>query len=129
MAALEMQEPELDNDLEVDEDGNVTGQIRIVRNSECCGDEMKEANFEIDWSPDAEDALKLEEHKGEGHSLSVDQGDPEGTEEGGGRYAKSFFGAQIDFSIRCECQPEGAEPLVEYTWSDKIAASEMDDLT
>lgn len=42
------------------EDGIVTGSVRIVVTSECCGDELKESNFdvEVDLTNEIEDALE-----------------------------------------------------------------------
>lgn len=50
-------EPELDIDIE---NGVVTGTVRIVLTSECCGDELKEATFdvEIDLAKELEDELR-----------------------------------------------------------------------
>ena len=128
LCALNFEEPEIENDLEVDEEGTVTGTVRIVRTSECCGEEMKEAIFDIDWTPDSE-GVKLiqDEHTGEGHELTLNADDPEQVEESGGRYKKSFFGASIAFRIGCHCQKEPADPLIEGEWSDKVSASSMDE--
>src|SRR5690242_2833252 len=35
-------------DLEINEDGLITGQVRFVLTSDCCGDEMKEYTFDIE---------------------------------------------------------------------------------
>lgn len=48
-ASLELQEPEPESDPEIDgESGIVTCEVRIVRNSACCGEEMKEATLELE---------------------------------------------------------------------------------
>jgi hypothetical protein len=44
--AFEAQEPEADG-LDI-EGTTVTGSVRLVLNSECCSEEMKEANFDVD---------------------------------------------------------------------------------
>lgn len=67
--ALEFQEPEeqsFDEDLQLTEDegtvvGSVSANIRIFRNSECCGEEMKEATLEISEEVTIEHD-KLEDH-------------------------------------------------------------------
>ncbi len=142
--ALEFQEPE-EESFEVEglevitKDGAVSATasatVRISRNSECCGDTMKEATFEM-----SEEFVinhdKLEEHlvekEGggwawkEGCALIANNEDPEQVEEGGGRYAKSYFGASVDYSVTCECGK--GDELHEGTIEDKVAASEMDDV-
>lgn len=141
--ALEFQAPE-EESFEVDgletiaEDGTVAATasttIRISRNSECCGDTMKEATLEMS-EEFIIDHDKLEEHLvkkedgswawKEGCALTAKNEDPEQVEEGGGRYTKSYFGASVAYSITCECGK--GDELHESTLEDKIAASEMDD--
>jgi hypothetical protein len=41
--------------------GTINAEIRIVRTSECCGDDIKEATFEPDIN------VKIKGHHGEGH--------------------------------------------------------------
>ena len=134
--SLDLGDPEL-NDSGVDkidetEKGvsiRVHGSIRIVRSSECCGDEIKEANF------DFEEDFEVAGHKGEeGHEFEIDDGDLEATEEGGSRYKKAYYGVSWSPEISCSCgeevklvAEEGKEPgTIEF--SDKVAASEMDEL-
>lgn len=53
-------EPEIDN-LDFDtESGMLSGSVRVVLNSECCGDEVKEAYLEVeeDYSADLESFRK-----------------------------------------------------------------------
>lgn len=127
--AMEMQEPEV-QDFSLDnkvENGIVillvTGQIRIVRTSECCGDEIKEANF------DFADEFEIEGHVGEGHEFEIEEGDVNPIEEGGGRYQKSFFGVDWTPHITCSCGEEVKTKEDSYiSFTDKIAASWMDDL-
>lgn len=141
--ALEFQEPE-EESFEVEgldqisEDGTVAATaaatVHLSRNSECCGDTMKEATLEMS-EEFVIDHDKLEEHlvkkEGggwawkEGCELTAKNEDPEQVEEGGGRYAKSYFGASMAYSVTCECG-KGNE-LHESILEDKVAASEMDD--
>lgn len=133
---LELQDPEL-NGYEVEKKGegeigailNIQGSIRIVRNSECCGEEIKEGNFDFD------DEFEVDGHKGEGHEFEIDEGDLEPIEEGGSRYKKSYYGVTWMPEITCSCGQEVKLPLKEgetepapIEFSDKMAASEMDDL-
>lgn len=128
--SLEMGDPEV-NTIDI-QDGVITAQVRIVRNCAECGTEMKEANFdpEVDLH-DAMDAEELSKHFDEdgheldGHELSVNEGDCEGTEEGGSRYAKSFFGFNLSFEVMCSCSTEA---IYNGDLNDKIQASAMDEL-
>lgn len=118
---LEFAEPEVEN-LEVNEDGHVTGEIRIHRDCADCGNELKEATFEID--------VDLSEkvgdgHKGEGHELEIHEDSVEQIEEGGGRYKKSYFGARVEFHLTCEC---GKLEDASGEYEDKLAASSMDEM-
>ncbi len=120
-----MQEPEVD-DVSFDLDGRmVTADVRIVRNSECCGDEMKEHSFnteqelpdELDKKIDA--ILKDDpEAEFEAEESGVDQ-----LEEGGGRYKKSYYGYTLTVAIKHVDKELGTVELI-----DKVAASEMDEL-
>lgn len=143
-SALEFQEPEeesfeVENLDHISDDGTVTAtmhaSIKIERNSECCGETMKEASLEMseEFTLDHD---KLEEHLvkkedggwawKEGCELTAAADDPEQVEEGGGRYAKSFFGASITYRVTCECGK--GDELHESTIEDKIAASSMDEV-
>lgn len=122
-AGLETQEPEVTEEFD-SETGNVSAEVRLVRNSECCGDEMKEANFSFEESvPD--EIIKA--HQGDGHELEA-AFDAETIEEGGGRYAKSFYGVTLSVGIRCSCQAPADELLWTHEFSDKVSASEMEEL-
>lgn len=137
--SLEMQEPESndidlsDNREDADDEIEITYSIRIVRNSECCGDEIKEANF------DGSISVKVEGHYGDDHTLSLNEDSLESDETGGGRYKKSYYGFTAEVSIECscgedvavlECSGDGSADWEEnrISFSDNIAASEMDDL-
>lgn len=112
MVSLDFQDPEV-SDLEYD-DGKITASVRILRNCAECGEEMKEATLEVD--------LDVEFCSGEGHVVSVEDKLSQ-LEEGGGRYAKSYFGAEGTFDLKCSCGK-----TAEVQWSDKVAASEMEEL-
>lgn len=128
MCSLNFEDPELEDGPAID-GLTVTATVRIARTSECCGDEVKEATFELETDVDAE---VIEPHLGEdgdprdGHDLSVEEDGVDQVEEGGGRYQKSYFGASLSFKVRCSCQ---GEPVFEGTVSDKVAASGMDELS
>lgn len=118
-------EPEFQDGPDIDEDGRITGSVRIVRATECCGDEAKEAIFDVE---EEIDEVVANAHNGDGHQLSVECDHLDPVEEGGGRYAKSYFGASCSLEVRCSCQKEGDEALVVIEWSDKIPAGQMDEI-
>lgn len=122
---LEFQDPELDGDLEVSEDG-VTCNIRLVRTCSECGQEMKEATLEMsgDLPEQAVDHLKEHEEDETPHELEIEENGIDQIEEGGGRYKKSYFGASVDYKITCSC----GQFEVTGTVSDKIPASHMEEL-
>lgn len=114
---LEMGDVEAD-DLECS-DGNLTGSIRIVRNCADCGNELKEARFDLDESVDLSHNERPADFE---HEVAV-EANLEPLEESGGRYKKSYYGAFGHFSLRCTC-----EATLEVKWTDKLPASSMDDL-
>ena len=115
--SLEFQEPEVEDDPQVDSDGEVTCSVRLVRTSECCGDELKTATLEMSGK-----VIIPDEHKD--HDLGARVEQVSQVEEGGGRYAKSYFGAEVEIEVHCACQDV---TLANITLTDKIAASEMDE--
>lgn len=122
---LELQEPEIDNleISEVDDNGTVyiSSTIRIVRNSECCGDEMKEYTF------DNEFAVTVVGHRGKKCELSIDDGSIDAFEESGSRYAKNFYGFSWTPEVTCLCgKPVEFEEGLDFT--DKVQASYMDEI-
>lgn len=130
-ASLSFEEPTVES-LEVSEDGIVTCTVSLSRTSECCGEEMKTAELELEEDLGA----VLEEHcdKGEEredgedeHELDVEEDNVDQIEEGGGRYQKSYFGARVSFSVTCSCQPKDSSPLHSGSFEDKVAASEMEE--
>lgn len=143
---LEFQDPEdvnLDmNDEELTDDGElallVSMSCRIVRNCSECGQELKEATIEANDEEILVESETLKDHVilivkdgrntydwKDGHGdLALNEESVEPIEEGGGRYAKSFFGAKVGFSITCKCGGVLHEGDVE----DKVAASAMDEL-
>jgi hypothetical protein len=129
-ASLNSEEPEV-NSIDIDTNGSITCEVRIVRTSECCGDEMKSASFDCGESiPDEivkKHSGKIEGTEDDEHELEVIEGDVEATEEGGGRYAKSFYGFNLTFTVRCSCQKDTDPDLYEGSFDDKIAASHMDE--
>lgn len=119
-ATLEFQDPE-ESLTEFDpETGHIEAEYRIIRNCADCGTEMKEATITFD---EQLDSSITDAHTGDGHGLSAEFS-AEQYEEGGGRYAKAYFGVELTVTITCEC---GSVNEV-LTLVEKEAASSMDDL-
>lgn len=117
--SLELQDPEV-NDLQLDDDGTITASVRVVRNCQDCGTEMKEATFDVSLEvPEVTHTVGADRDKCQ---LSVEDNLSQ-LEEGGGRYKKSYYGAEGTFNLTCTC---GAK--AEVQWSDKIDASSMDEI-
>lgn len=53
--SLEEGEPEVIDWNFCEDDGTLTGEVRLARLSECCGDELKEAFFSVDASFECDD--------------------------------------------------------------------------
>jgi len=124
---LEMREPEVTQDPEIDADGHVTAEVRIVRECSDCGTELKEASLSLEGDVEAE---LVKEHSGEGHELSVEQEDVEATERNTPakkpRYSKAFFGAEMTVAVICSCKDD--EPVAKVHMSDEVQASAMDEM-
>ena len=115
-------EPEVDIDL--NDDGTFSGNVRIVLTHDECGTELKEAAFE--FNDEVPDDIAVE-HKGEGHQLELEVGSTELTTrgEGSGRYMKTFYGHSTTVDLTCECQTDG---LWSTDFTDEVQASHMDEL-
>lgn len=130
-------DPEVEN-LEVDDEGNVSMSVRIVNTCAECGDEMTEASMDIEVERDAY-CQDWDEHIKEKHEANEEGEIPEGKEpvlevseagsertsrsEGKGRGMKTFYGAKIDFEVKCKC-----EWTATGTAEDDVQASSMDEL-
>jgi len=119
-----MQDPEV-NDLSMD-GGNVTAEVRIVRNSACCNDEMKEYNFstEVEIPEEIQQKMDAIQEKDPDAEFTVEEGGIDQLEEGGHRYKKSYYGFTLTARIMHDKDELGTVEL-----SDKIEASSMDELT
>lgn len=114
-------EAEVDQDLELN-DGTISGSVRVVRRSACCGEEIKELVYELE-----EDITeKLEGHLEDGdHELELDAEDPEVDESGGGRYAKNMIQVTVNYTVKCSCQKD---PVHEGSLTHSEAASSFEEL-
>lgn len=121
--ALETQEPEV-NSYDVDGHnggGTVTCEARVVRTSECCYEEMKEFNYELEESFE-HDCPKAGED--EEPTYSVEEPDLNVDESGGGRYQKNMITCWGTATVTCDlCEAE-----IEVELKDEAAASFFDEL-
>ena len=134
LASLETQEPELENSGL--SGGTITAEFHVVRQSACCGEDMKEYTFELeqDVTDQLEAHLKSKEHlkANEGQEDSVDDvdweleiTDEENTESGGNRYRKNMLGVTANFTVKClTCSGEAASGGL----SDAVAASDFEEM-
>jgi len=130
LCSLEMQDPEV-NDVSYDEENqSVSVEVRILRNSACCGDEMKDYTFNTDQElPDTlvarMAAIKKEHPDAE---FDAQEGGVDVLEEGGSRYKKSYYGytLTVDFVAIVDGK---ADTIGTVEVTDKIEASGMDELT
>lgn len=150
---LEMEDPEVTSELNIDEDGFITGEVRIARSCAECGAELKEATFQVDEQVDltAERAARHSQQVADGreHELQIEHSDPQPVEERGSGRARSYFGASLDYVVTCSCEDapsvafgsakseeteeqrskrEAERWRVDGTWEDMVGASEMDEL-
>jgi hypothetical protein len=118
-------EPEVD--LDFNEDGSYSGQVRIVLTHDECGQELKEASFDFEGEVPEE---VIKKHRGDGHvlDLEADSGELTSRYEGKGRYTKTFYGYDVALNLTCNCQEHGAESLWQGSATDDIQASYMDEL-
>ena len=122
-----MQDPEV-NSIELQaEPGSIviSAEVRIVRNSACCNDEMKEYTFNTDHEVSVELADKIQAiwDKTPEVEFDVEEAGVDMLEEGGHRYKKSYYGYTLQVAIKHDGNTIGT---VEIT--DKIEASSMDEL-
>jgi hypothetical protein len=136
-ASLDTQDPEVQS-ISIDKNGTISGEVRIVRNSSCCGYEMKEANFSFEIEPTSEIADHIEAHEQEGteYILSVEEDGAELTENMSSgvdkkgkpipyRFRKTFIGFAATFMVNCNCD-KAFTISVEH--DENMAASEFDEL-
>lgn len=120
--SFEEEEPEINVD--VDDEGAITGTCRIVNSCQDCGAELTEYTFDIETAVELpEEVLKKVEN---GASISVGDDAERGSRiEGRGRGTKTFYGARATFTVTVE----GVEQNFSVEWNDDVQASFMDTLT
>jgi hypothetical protein len=135
---LELNEEPEEESLDVNEDGVVTGDVRIVRTCMECSQELKDAHFTVDVDLSAEVAahradypgIKADEHDElsvEWESLSVGEArqtqDRHGKRISNPRYQKTLFVVDGVVRVTCKC----GETFTD-NWTDHVQASGMDEL-
>lgn len=117
---IEMAEPELN--LEVDNDGSITGDVRLVQTCAECGTELAEANLEVGGEVEIEHDAGCKKESG----LELDNEEAENDDrfEGKGRYARHFYVANIQAMAKCaDCGME-----LEFNTSVEEQASSFESL-
>lgn len=122
--SLDFNDPELDTEPEFDHGGEqITAQIRIVRACADCGTELKGYDFDVEIPTDHLDVHEDEEKA----DVDLSWSDPSQLEEGGGRYAKSYYGAELEVVMKYT-DSNGERQKETLNWSDKVPASHMEEL-
>lgn len=126
--SMETNDPEVET-IDIDEAGNVTATVRVVRVCADCGTELKETTLEMetDVSIEGHDSEATNDDGSDKHELLVEETNVEATERsvGKGRYARSYFGACVSFKVTCKCG--GLDETGDL--SDDCQASYFDELT
>lgn len=126
---VEQGDPELNIDIEdVDgKSGRITGDIRLVLNSGCCGDEIAESNQEVPDEATFEHPVSSDDEK---HEVTIESESADATDRYEGRkgapirYQKHYYGADVTVDLKCKCGWTG-----QVTFKVEEAASAFDDLT
>lgn len=128
-SSLDEPEIETQEDVTIEDDGHISGSIRLYRCCSDCGSDVKETVFDI-----YEDIDVPEEHKG--HQLMIDVDDPEATSRSvnkdkhgkpikNSRYIKTMYGFEITYTVSCkDCNVE----IETSTIMDEVQASGFDEL-
>jgi hypothetical protein len=124
-------EPEVD--VRVDDDGMVSGSVRITNNCTECGQELKQAEFEVDIDFTDEVRKHKVARPNEPHALDVELNasrtdwmqtkDRRGNTIKSYRYMKHMYGAEGAVVLTCSCMEE---PLASQDWGDAVSGSGME---
>ena len=120
-------------------DGTVTAEVRITNNCADCSEELTEATFSFEQDVSEALAKHTCTKKDEPEftpEFSAEENSAERTSrsgymkkgvwvDGGGRYAKTFYGASLEVNIKCDHCDESVETV---TFSEDVQASSMDQL-
>ena len=118
-----LDEPEIeDQSFDVGDD-EVTATVSIIRNSGCCGDEIKRADLDASMPFDHE-CSKADDPEAE-QGFDDAEGELEPYITGGGRYKASYVGASGTVTVKCLACDE----IVEVSFDPgilEIRAGDMD---
>jgi hypothetical protein len=105
-------------------------EAHIVNQSECCGDDMTEADLTISQTFAGDDLKPLKGHtEKEGHELSYEVDGGERIQESGkGRRAPTYYGASYTVTVTCSCGKLASANGAEFHVQDTIQASSMDEM-
>lgn len=124
----EEMEPEV-NDIEMDEEGNVTCEVRICNACADCGTELSEYTFDLETQVDlsGHKTERAEDQPDHEYTIEEDSSERVNRVEGKGRGARTFYGASVTFRVTCNCDTEHSFECVD-TMTDFVQASSMDSL-
>ena len=126
---------EMNGEVEVEENGDVKAEVRLVRMCADCGsEELKEATLSLESTFQTDEDCTHED--GHAWELEEDPGDPEPTENvqttdrrgkpiKNPRYMKTLIGATLTVSGKCQ----HCAATTEISLADEIPASAFDELT
>jgi hypothetical protein len=124
----------------VDEEGVVTGDVRIVNTCAECGTELKEASLDVEEDFSEEVAEHRKERKDAGEpdedhdelTVETDDGsrfdemqdtDRHGKKIKRARYMKHLYGAEVEITVECKCGEKFTR-----TWRDSVPGSSMEEM-
>lgn len=113
------------DEIEVDaKSGAVSAQVTLTLDCGECGDDLKSTSFE--FSADDEAVAAHLKAKGP-HALAVETDDGERTDRqiGAGRYAQTFYGVHLEYTVTCAKHPKWS---ASGTFEDDCQASAFDEL-
>jgi hypothetical protein len=140
--SFEEEDPEVN--LDVDEEGTVTGDVTINNNCGECGTALRTANFDVENDVAVEafaahvraakEKAKKKAKEGEKpeeieHTLEVENNGSERTQRQDGkpgtpsRYRRTFYGFSVAFEVKCSCGNFNYEGTI----ADDVQGSGMDE--
>lgn len=112
--SLDFGDPEVDS-LDIDGDGNITGNVRLVLNCASCGTEMKEANLEIEDLPaEIDEHIAAHKEAGEDFDLSIEEDSSAMDDRFSAdkdrkgkripmRFRKHYYIGNVEATVTCSC--------------------------
>lgn len=124
-----------DVDVEVSDDGTASAEVEIVNECGECGTDLTQAAFSLEASEPAFDEDDIKAHR-EAHpdctGFEAEEVSAERIEhsEGKGRGRRQFYGVEVTFVVKCECDESVKDRLVseEQSMSEEIQSSSMEEV-